>query len=74
MSLPPPCLLSSMNDIEERRRDAITEKLAVYKREAANCETTARVMREEKVYNRSVEKDMNLNSNMKCVEIFITDV
>merc|ERR1719309_1212236 len=34
-------------DIEERRRDEMAEKLAVYKREVANCETTARVMREE---------------------------
>ena len=69
-------------DFEERRRDEMAEKLAVYKREVktqsiqqsprnhdqtiinhswklqvANCETTARVMREEEarleeVYNR----------------------
>jgi len=48
-------------DIEERRRDEIAEKLAVYKREVANCETTARLMREEEarleeVYNRLEEE------------------
>ena len=44
-------------DLEERRVAGMAEKLAVYKREVANCETTARVMREEEarlesVYNR----------------------
>ena len=34
-------------DIEERRRNEMAEKLAVYKREVGNCETTARVMRDE---------------------------
>ena len=34
-------------DIEERRRDEMAEKLAVYKREVANCESTARLMRDE---------------------------
>merc|ERR1719397_2102619 len=48
-------------DIEERRRDEIAEKLSVYKREVANCETTARVNREEEarleeVYNRLEEE------------------
>ena len=44
-------------NLEERRVAEMAEKLAVYKREVANCETTARVMREEEarlenVYNR----------------------
>ena len=44
-------------DLEERRVAEVAEKLAVYKREVGNCETTARVMREEEarlesVYNR----------------------
>ena len=44
-------------DLELRRVAEMAEKLAVYKREVANCETTARVMREEEaqlesVYNR----------------------
>ena len=48
-------------DIEERRRDEMAEKLVVYKRAVANCETTARVMREEEarleeVYNRLEEE------------------
>ena len=70
MSLPPPRLLSSMSDIEERRRDSMAEKLAVYKREMANCRSTARVTREEEarldeIYNRSGRKAMNPNSSMK---------
>merc|ERR1712181_50944 len=48
-------------DIDERRRNEMGEKLALYKREVANCETTARLMREEgarleEVYNRLEEE------------------
>ena len=44
------------SDIEERRRDDVTEKLQGYKREVAFCETTIRAMHEEEarvheVYN-----------------------
>jgi len=48
-------------DIEERRRDEMAEKLSVYKREVANCETTARLMRDEEarleaIYNSLEEQ------------------